>query len=132
METSWKDILSNISDEATIFAFLWAVYEFYYKRRFKIKAVALPSPVNFKSTEYIVNIKVINLSEQSLKRTECSEEQTWFDKLFRPKLKIVLKTTMEREIRVIIDKYYSKEVDVRVNKLFKNYKNDNLFFRQTP
>ena len=163
METSWKDILSSISDGATILAFLWAVYEFYYKRRFKIKATASPSLINLKSTEYIFDFKVINLSEQSLKRIEnigvwitrwnsfgqfwiinmqdvgyqeqtkfsqdiypflkssiqqCLKEQTWFDKFFKPKLKIVLKTTMEREIRVEIDEYYSKQVDEKVRKFF--------------
>ena len=143
MEISWNEIASSLSDIATILAFLWALYEFYIKKRFKIKASASPSPINIKSTEYIFDFKVINLSEQSLKRIEnvgvwitrwntfgqfwiinmqdvgyqeqtkfsqdiypflkssiqqCLKEQTWFDKLFKPKLKIVLKNYLIRKI----------------------------------
>lgn len=165
MEISWKEIVSSLSDIATILAFLWAIYEFYIKKRFKIKATASPSPINLKLTEYIFDFKVINLSEQSLKRIEyigiwiiqknsfgqfweiklqdvgyqekttfsqdifpflisaieqCLYEQTWIEKLFKPKLKIVLKTTTEREIKVDIDEFFQKQVNEKITQLFNS------------
>lgn len=166
MNESLKDILSTLSDLATIFAFLWAVYEFYIKRRFKIKATAFPLPINKSDKEYILSFKVINLSEQSLKRIDkiglwikrknsfgqfweialqdvgyqektvftedifpfldsavkqCCNEQTRYDKLIKPKLKIVLKTTIDREIKVTIDEFFQKQVDKTIDILFKKY-----------
>lgn len=158
-----KDIIELTSDIATIFAFFWAVYEFYYKRRFKIKVTGSPSLLNLKLTEYFFDFEVINLSEQSLKRIDsigiwikrrksfgqfweialqdvgyqektkfsedifhfldsaikqCVEEQTYFDKLFTPKLKIVLRTTMNRELEVKIDEYHQKDLQDKIGNLF--------------
>lgn len=166
MNESLKDILSTLSDMATIFAFVWAVYEFYIKRRFKIKATAFPLPINKSEKEYILSFKVVNLSEQSLKRIDyiglwierknsfgqfweialqdvgyqektvfaedifpflnsaiqqCCNEQTRFDKLIKPKLKIVLKTTIDREIKVTIDEFFQKQVDEKIDILFRKY-----------
>lgn len=164
MAYNFKDYVGLASDIATIAAFGWAVYEFYIKRRFKIKATGSPSLLNLKSLEYIFNFEIINLSEQSLKRIDhigiwikrwnafgqfwevelhdvgyqektkfsedifrfldsaiktCVEDQSWFDKLFKPKLKIVLVTTMEREILVKIDEYHHKEVESKIHQLFR-------------
>ncbi|MDD3598047.1 hypothetical protein [Sulfuricurvum sp.] len=163
MAYDFKDTIGIASDIATIAAFGWAVYEFYIKRRFKIKARGKPSLLNLKSTEYFFDFEVINLSEQSLKRIDllgiwikrwnsfgqfwdialqdvgyqektkfsedifqfldsaierCVEEQTFFDKLFLPKLKIVLRTTMEREIEVKIDEYHQKDIKDKIRNLF--------------
>ena len=165
MNENFKDTLSILSDIATILAFLWAVYEFYIKRRFKIKASAFPSHVNKSEKEYIFTFKIINLSEQSLRRIDyigiwikrknsygsfweikmqdvgyqekttfsqniypfllsaieqCKKEQTWMDKIFNPKLKIVLRTTIEREIDVQIDQFFYEQVDQKVKSLFEN------------
>lgn len=159
MNNSFKDIVEIISDFATIFAFIWAMYEFYYKRRFKIKATGSPSTLNLKTTEYFFDFEVINLSEQSLKRIDkigiwitrwnsygqfwdialqdvgyqektrftqdifnfmnaaikqCMEEQTFMDQIFKPRLKIILKTTMEREIEVNINEFYSDDIDQKI------------------
>lgn len=167
MNETFKDVLSILSDIATILAFLWAVYEFYIKRRFKIKANAFPAPINKNEEEYIFTFKIINLSEQSLKRIEsigiwikrynsfgrfweiklqdvgyqekstfsqdiypflisaiaqCKKEQTWLDKLFNPKLKILLRTTIEREINVQIDDFFYNQVNEKITILFKNAK----------
>jgi hypothetical protein len=168
MGYDFKDIMGIASDFATIFAFGWAVYEFYYKRRFKIKAIGSPSPLNLKSTEYFFDFEVINLSEQSLKRIDfigiwikrwnsfgqfweialqdvgyqektkfsqdifcfldsaiqtCMEEQSFVDRFFKPKLKIVLETTLEREILVNIEEYYRNEIDQKITQLFQKYEN---------
>ncbi|MDD2780500.1 hypothetical protein [Sulfuricurvum sp.] len=166
MAYDFKDSLGIASDCATIAAFGWAVYEFYYKRHFKIKAIGTPSPVNSKPTECFLNFEVINLSEQSLKRIDfigiwikrwnsfgqfweiplqdvgyqektkfsqdifrfldsaieqCVKEQTLFDSLFKPKLKIVLRTTLERELEVKINKYYKNALEEKVYQLFEKY-----------
>ncbi|ATB69374.1 hypothetical protein SJPD1_1264 [Sulfurospirillum diekertiae] len=166
MNENLKDILSILSDIATILAFAWAVYEFYIKRRFKIKATAFPLPLNKSEKEYLFSFKVINLSDQSLKRIDyiglwierknsfgqfweialkdvsyqektvftenilpflnsavqqCCNEQTRFDKLVKPKLKIVLRTTIDREIKVTIDDFFQKQVDDKIDILFKKY-----------
>ena len=163
----FRDFISMLSEIATILAFLWAVYEFYIKKRFKIKATASPSIVILKKErEYFFDFNIVNLSEQSLKRIDsigiwikrkntfgcfwdvhldsigyqektkfteniyyflssaikkCIEEQTWIDKLFIPKLKIVLKTTIDREIEVKIDEYFKKEIDKEIKKIFLEY-----------
>jgi len=167
MDTYLKDIFSILSDIVAILAFLWAVYEFYIKRRFKIKATAFPNELHKNNKEYIFTFSVINLSEQSLNRInsigiwikrknsfgafweiklqdigyqekitffenilpflisaieQCIEEQTWIDKLFTPKLKIVLRTANEREINVIIDEFYHQQVNEKINKLFNKNK----------
>lgn len=166
MAYDFKDNVGLASDFATIAAFGWAVYEFYIKRRFKIKATGSPSLSNLNSSEYYFDFELINLSEQSLKRIEsigiwikrwnsfghfwdielqnigyqektkfsqdifrfldsaikaCVEEQSSVDRFFRPKLKIVLKTTMQREIVVNIDEYYRKEIDRKIVQLFQKY-----------
>lgn len=158
-----KDIIEILANIATILAFIWAVYEFYIKRRFKIKATASPSILNIKPSEYFFDFEVINLSEQSLKRinylgiwirrwntygqfweikfqdvgyqekTRFSEDifnflnfavenslknQSLIDKIFTPKLKVVLRTTMEREIEVKIDEYNRKEVEKKIIDIF--------------
>lgn len=165
MNENLKDILSISSNIATILAFFWAVYEFYIKRRFKIKATAFPIKLIKNDKEYVFSFKVINLSEQSLKRIDyigiwikrknsfgrfweiklqdvgyqekttfsqdiypflnsaikqCIIEQTWVDKLFTPQLKIVLKTTVDREINVLIDAFFHEEVNKKINALFEN------------
>lgn len=169
MAYDFKDSVGLVSDFATIAAFGWAVYEFYIKRRFKIKATGNPSSsLNLNALEYYFNFEVINLSEQSLKRIDsigiwikrwnsfgqfweielqdvgyqekikisqdifgfldsaiksCVEDQSWFDKFFKPKLNIVLKTTMEREIVVRIDEYFHEEVERKIIQIFKKYEN---------
>lgn len=166
MNESFKDTLSVLSDIATVLAFAWAVYEFYIKRRFKIKATAFPELLRTNKNEYFFSFNIINLSEQSLKRIDyigvwikrknsfgsfweiklqdigyqekttfsqdiyrylnsaiemCVKEQTWIDKLFKPKLKIVLRTTIEREIIVKIDEFFSNEINEKINILFEKY-----------
>lgn len=169
MADEFKDIIGLASDCATIFAFVWAIYEFYYKRRFKIKATVSPFLINSKSTEYIFEFEVINLSEQSLKRIdeigiwirrwnsfgrfwkitlrdvgyqektcftqdifhfldsavkECVEQETFIDKMFKPRLKIVLKTTMERELEVKINEYHLENINEKITSLFHIYEDD--------
>lgn len=161
-----RDFIATLSNIATVLAFFWAVYEFYIKRRFKIKVTGSPSLLNLKSTEFFFNFEIINLSEQSLKRIDqlgvwikrwnsfghfweiaiqdvgyqektkfeedlykfidfsiqrCVEEQTLFDRLFKPKLKIVLKTTVDREIEVVIDEFYKTDLEDRILHLFQKY-----------
>ncbi|MDD5716991.1 MAG: hypothetical protein PHW64_04235 [Sulfuricurvum sp.] len=52
----------------------------------------------------------------------CIEEQTSFDKLFSPKLKIVLRTTMKRELKVKIDEYHQKDIKDKIRNLFTRKK----------
>lgn len=166
MENKLKNILEVLSNIVTILAFFWAIYEFYIKRRFKIKATASLSLLNLGSTELPLNFNIINLSDQSLKRIDyigvwikrwnsfghfweialqdvgyqektkfgediyqyidfsiqlCIKEQTLFDRLFKPKLKIVLKTTLDREIEVVIDELYKTDLENRIFHLFQKY-----------
>lgn len=67
MSDTLKDTIELCANIVTILAFFWAIYEFYIKRRFTIKAKATPSLLD-KSTELSFDFEVINFSEQSLGR----------------------------------------------------------------
>lgn len=156
-----NDTIDLIASLVTILAFLWAIYEFYIKRRFMIKAKAVPSLLN-KPSEFSFDFEVINFSEQSLGRigqigvwvkrwnswgqfweiemqdagyhektafsqdisryvieatSQCVNNQSWLDKLFKPKLHLSLKTHMGKELKIQIDPYYQKSIDEKLLKL---------------
>lgn len=52
MNENFKGYIICIIRYCYYISFLWAVYEFYIKKRFKIKASTFPSPPN-KMKEYI-------------------------------------------------------------------------------
>lgn len=158
-----KESIDLISELVTILAFIWAIYEFYIKRRFMIKAKATPSLLN-KPSEFLFDFEVINFSEQSLGRigligvwikrwnsfgqfwdielqdagyhekitfsqdlsefirlavNDSIRDQTWWDRLFKPKLVIALKTHMNEELKVHIEQYHQKSIDDKLNSLFR-------------
>lgn len=170
MSDTLKDTIELCANIVTILAFFWAIYEFYIKRSFTIKAKATPSLLD-KSTELSFDFEVINFSEQSLGRiasigvwikrwnswgqfwgitlqdvgykemtkfsqdiypfvesavVQCSKEQTWFDKLFKPKLLISLKTYMGEELKIKIDPFNQKDIDTKLEQLFNKYKNTSM------
>lgn len=163
MNDTLKDVITLSADIVTILAFFWAIYEFYIKRRFMIKAKATPSLLN-KPSEFSFDFEVINFSEQSLGRigsigvwikrwnsfgqfwdielqeagyrekikfsqdlsefvrlavNECISNQTRWDRLFKPKLVIALKTHMGEELKIAIDPFRKQELETRLAVLFR-------------
>lgn len=170
-----KDTIELFANVATILAFTWAVYEFYIKRRFLVKAKATPSPLSSHSN-FSFNFEVINFSEQSLGRIGymgvwvkrwnswgqfwqidvqdagyhekiifsqdisefvkmaveyCISNQTWFDRMFKPKLYLSFKTHLGDELKIHIDDFFQKELDARLSLLCKQTIQETNIFAET-
>lgn len=161
MNETLKDTVELLANIATVMALTWAVYEFYIKRRFLIKAKATPSPLNDQS-HFSFNFEVINFSEHSLGRIDmigvwikrwnswgqfwkieindagyhekiifsqdisefvkmaienCLLKQTWFDRLFKPKLCLSFRTHLDDELKIHIDDFFQKDLDTKLSSL---------------